>query len=310
MTNLLQCLSFGFRRHFDFKSGFAGAMAAAATVVLLTTGAQAQMTEAQKAAIKSSCRSDYMSNCMSVRPGGIEALQCLQSHLAKLSSACQTAVNAAAPKPKPEPKSEPKPEPAAAAPTPPPAPTPAKEVAVPSAPPSPAAVAAPPHAKEKQKAKAAAKIPPPRKQAVVVPPAAAPEPLPAPTAQQLNAIKVTCRGDFRRNCGGLAPGGAEAIACLRQNRAKLSPDCKISLADIAGTGLPPAPISITPAPPGMPNAPVVMTAVIGRACLRDLVRRCRDTGVGDGQKIACLLAHREQLAPLCKVALKITEPVR
>jgi hypothetical protein len=53
-----------------------------------------------------------------------------------------------------------------------------------------------------------------------------------------------------------------------------------------------------------------MTAVIGRACLRDLVRRCRDTGVGDGQKIACLMAYSASLTPACKAALKITAPVR
>ena len=58
----------------------------------LTGGALAQLTEAQKSAMKSSCRSDYMSNCMSVSPGGKEALQCLQNNMAKLSPACQAAV--------------------------------------------------------------------------------------------------------------------------------------------------------------------------------------------------------------------------
>lgn len=84
----------------------------------------------------------------------------------------------------------------------------------------------------------------------------------------------------------------------------------MSLADIAGTALVPTPVDITPPPPGMPNAPIVMTAVIGRACLRDLALHCRDTGFGDGQKIACLMARGPKLAPLCKAALKITEPVR
>ncbi len=53
-----------------------------------------------------------------------------------------------------------------------------------------------------------------------------------------------------------------------------------------------------------------MTAVIGRACLRDLALHCRQTGIGDGQKIACLTARGQKLAPACKAALKITEPVR
>jgi hypothetical protein len=53
-----------------------------------------------------------------------------------------------------------------------------------------------------------------------------------------------------------------------------------------------------------------MTAVIGRACLRDLLLHCAYVKVGDGRKIACLMARGDRLAPLCKAALKITEPVR
>ncbi len=70
-------------------------------IALAAGGARAQPTDAQKSAIKSSCRSDYMANCMSVRPGGKEAIDCLRSHLATLSPACQSAVNALTPKPPP-----------------------------------------------------------------------------------------------------------------------------------------------------------------------------------------------------------------
>ena len=56
--------------------------------------APAQPTEAQKSAIRAACRSDFMANCSGVQPGGAAALQCLQSHSAKLSSACQSAVAA------------------------------------------------------------------------------------------------------------------------------------------------------------------------------------------------------------------------
>ena len=51
-------------------------------------------TEAQKSAIRAACRSDFMANCSGVQPGGAEALQCLKSHAASLSSACQGAVAA------------------------------------------------------------------------------------------------------------------------------------------------------------------------------------------------------------------------
>jgi hypothetical protein len=51
-------------------------------------------TEAQKSAIRAACRSDFMANCSGVQPGGVEALQCLKSHAARLSGACQSAVAA------------------------------------------------------------------------------------------------------------------------------------------------------------------------------------------------------------------------
>src|SRR5271155_5325743 len=69
-------------------------------------------TEAQRAAIRSECRSDYMAHCADVPPGGMEALQCLQKNMSSLSSNCQGAVRAVeAPA---ETKTEAKPEPAAA----------------------------------------------------------------------------------------------------------------------------------------------------------------------------------------------------
>lgn len=265
--------------------------------------AWAQMSEAQISAMKSNCRSDYMSNCRGVTPGGKEALMCLNSHMAKLSPGCQTAVKAALPPP-----------PAAAAAPPPAAPPPARTVVAPpppAAPPPaaaaerpPAAAPAPPAAKAK--AVAPRPAPPPPRQAAIPPPPV--ETAPPPTPQQLSAIKVTCRGDFRRHCRGVPAGGAEAIACLQGNAARLSPDCKTSLADIADTQAAPAAGAVPVTQ--RPNAPIVMTAVIGRACLRDLALHCRNTGVGDGQKIACLMARGQKLAPLCKAALKITGPVR
>ena len=51
-------------------------------------------TAAQTAAIRSACRSDFMTNCSGVQPGGPAALQCLQSNGTKLSQACRTAIAA------------------------------------------------------------------------------------------------------------------------------------------------------------------------------------------------------------------------
>jgi hypothetical protein len=56
--------------------------------------APAAPTAQQKAAIRAACRSDFMSHCTGVQPGGAEALQCLKGNEAQLSAACRSAVAA------------------------------------------------------------------------------------------------------------------------------------------------------------------------------------------------------------------------
>ena len=53
-------------------------------------------TQAQRDAVRASCRSDFMANCSGVQPGGKDALECLKRNEAKLSAPCKTAVNAIA----------------------------------------------------------------------------------------------------------------------------------------------------------------------------------------------------------------------
>src|SRR3569832_51699 len=68
-------------------------------------------TDAQRNAIRSACRSDYMAHCSSVPPGGAESLQCLQKNMSSLSSSCQTAVRAVEPAAPPKAEAAPKAEP-------------------------------------------------------------------------------------------------------------------------------------------------------------------------------------------------------
>lgn len=71
------------------------APAKSATPSSSKTAAPAQKpTDAQTAAIRSACRSDYEKNCASVPPGGAASLQCLQKSMSKLSPTCQKAVSA------------------------------------------------------------------------------------------------------------------------------------------------------------------------------------------------------------------------
>jgi hypothetical protein len=206
----------------------------------LATGAQAQVTAEQQSALKANCRSDFMAKCSGISPGGQEALACLQKNVGTLSPSCKQAVSATLP---------------------PPAPAAAKPAAA-----APAATAAAPTAAQQSAMKQACRsdfmakcsgvtpggqaalaclqqnagtLSPSCKQAVsaigggAAAATAAAAPAAGPTPEQLKAVKFTCRGDFKRYCGGVQPGGQEAIMCLQTNAARLTPDCKTSLADIA-----------------------------------------------------------------------------
>src|SRR6516162_9222079 len=81
-----------------------------AAMISTTSSSQAQApSQAQRAAIKSQCRSDYMAHCSSIEPGGAASLQCLQKNMASLAPGCQAAVQAVtgSSEAKTEPKSEP-----------------------------------------------------------------------------------------------------------------------------------------------------------------------------------------------------------
>src|SRR6478609_10414288 len=89
-------------------------------VAILATPAPASAqapSQAQRDAIKSQCRNDYIAHCSSVPPGGEASLQCLQKNMASLAPACASAVRAveapAAPKAETAPAAKPDAAPAA-----------------------------------------------------------------------------------------------------------------------------------------------------------------------------------------------------
>jgi hypothetical protein len=271
----------------------------------LASPALGQPTEAQMSALKSSCRSDYMAKCMSVKPGGPEAFQCLKKNEAGLSAACRSAVNAisAASAPAQEPKQ--------AAPAQPAAPAPAATASPAPASPPPAAAA--------PAAKPTVAAPAPKPIVAAAPPVTA---APAqPSAAQQNALKQNCRNDFMSHCAGVQPGGAQALSCLQTNTARLSPACKSAVAAI-GHGSAPKPAAPKPAvaaaPPPAAAAPVapapaVMPAptlsspqearLIKRFCFTDFKVLCRGVRLGQGRAVQCLAANAPALSPGCKAAM-------
>lgn len=268
------------------------ALLAAALFATATSAFAQAPTEAQKSAIRSACRSDFMAHCSSVTPGGVEAYQCLQKNMSSLSSGCQTAVRAvepaAAPKSEAAPaKSEPaKSEPAKSEPA---KSEPAKTEAAPAAEPAakPAAAAAP---------KAAAAKP--------------------PSNAQVAAVKSACRADYPKVCASVPPGGAPALECLEKNKAKVSAACAKAVTAAAGGGgatAAPAAAAAPAAGAGPAAAPAVIVLrplrpreelfIVRSACGADIRTLCAGVPPGGGRIVQCIASKAASLSQGCKDVL-------
>lgn len=207
-----------------------------ATAVLIaglagSVSAHAQdVTEAQKSAIRSNCRSDFMSKCSSVTPGGAEAFQCLKKNEASLSGGCRAAVAAIK-----LPGETPAAAPAAAAPA--PSPQPAPAAAAPKPAETKAAVPEPVAPKPAQAKPATAPKPTVAAAPAAPAPVAAPTP-PAATSSQPKPVTLSeailvrrfCTTDYQVLCKGTPLGGGRVIKCLSANQPALSPNCKDAIA--------------------------------------------------------------------------------
>ncbi|WFU25406.1 cysteine rich repeat-containing protein [Bradyrhizobium sp. CB1717] len=255
----------------------------AATLFATATGAFAQApTEAQKSAIRSACRSDFMAHCSSVTPGGVEAYQCLAKNMSSLSSGCQAAVRAVEPAAAPKTEAAPaKSEPAKS--------EPAKTEAAPAAEPAakPAAAAAPKAAAPKQ-----------------------------PSPAEVSAIKSACRGDYPKVCAGVPPGGAPALECLEKNKAKVSAGCAKAVNAAMGGGAAAAAPSAGAAPaataaPAAAPSVIVLRPLLPReelfivrsACGADIRSLCAGVAPGGGRIIQCISNNAASLSPACKDVL-------
>jgi hypothetical protein len=281
------------------RAPFAALTAAAMFSLIMPAFAQAP-SDAQRAAIRSACRSDYIAHCSSVPPGGLESLQCLQKNMSSLAPGCASAVRAVegaeAPKAeaKPEVKPEAKPE--------------TKTEAKPEAKPeTPAAATATPAEKP---AAESAPAPEPKSAAA---PAAAPAMAKKPTSAQTAAVRSACRSDFIANCSSVQPGGPAALKCLMQNEARLSARCRQAVAAIGGSAAPAgAPADAAAAPEAAPAvAPLVLRPMMPRealfvmraGCGMDARALCAGVPPGGGRLMDCLASQPAALSPACTRAL-------
>jgi hypothetical protein len=263
------------------------ALLLAATFAFASQAFAQAPSEAQREAIKSNCRSDYIAHCSSIPPGGAASLECLQKNMSSLSASCAGAVRAveapAAAEPKAEPKSEKAEEPKTE-----------------------------PKAEPKSEAKET-------KPAAAEPKAAgAPK---KPSQAQISAIKSACRSDYMKVCAGVPTGGAPALECLEKNKARVSAACAKAVAAVGGGGGGGAPAAAAgpgsgggaPAAAAAPAAPEVIVLrpmrprealfVVRSACGADVARLCGGVPLGGGRVVQCLASQAGALSPACKDVL-------
>ncbi len=253
-----------------------GAMLAGAIVVSASAFAQAP-TDAQREAIRSACRSDYMAHCSSVPPGGLESLQCLQKNMSSLSGSCKSAVSAVE------------------------TPAPAAKSDTPAAPPK-ADTPAP-----AEPAKSPATTAP-----AAAPKAAAGGAATKPTDAQIAAIRSACRSDYPKVCAGVPTGGAPALQCLDKNKSKVSSGCQQALSAAGGGAAPAAGgASGSAAAPAAAPAVIVLRPmrpreelfVLRSACGGDVRSLCGGVAPGGGRIVQCLATNAGSLSPQCKDVL-------
>ena len=144
-----------------------------------------------------------------------------------------------------------------------------------------------------------------------------------PTQAQQSAIRSSCRNDFQAVCSGVQPGGSEALQCLQQNAAKVSPGCQQALAAVGGGG---APAAAAPMQQGMQpkmqqqqqqamQPQMQQGGGMGGMSMRDELRLtreacgqdyrtyCQRVQPGGGRALTCLEANAQSLSPGCQKAL-------
>lgn len=144
---------------------------------------------------------------------------------------------------------------------------------------------------------------------------------------------AACRADIASHCRGLEAGGGRRIACLIENKAKLTPECAavvearaaagserraraggVEPSPPAGLGAGPVPADGTAGAPGVPagernpaTAPVTRGKGAGKgggrlgACRTDVATFCQGSEKGK-ERTLCLQQNEAKLSPECQAA--------
>jgi len=237
-------------------------------------------SQAQRDAIKSQCRSDYIAHCSSVPPGGEASLQCLQKNMSSLSSSCQSAVRAVE---------------APAAATSKPAETAAPKATVPAA-----ATTAPKAAEPKAAAPAAGQ--PTSAQISAIRSACRSDyPKVCAGVPTGGAPALQC---LEKNKAKLSAGCEKAVAAAGGGGAATATAAPAAGAAPAAAG---AAAAAAPAAPTVivlrPMRPREELFVLRSACGADVRTICGGVPAGGGRIVQCLATNAAQLSPACKDVL-------
>ena len=124
------------------------------------------------------------------------------------------------------------------------------------------------------------------------PPAAAAQPADAkadPDPTKGGGRLAVCRADVAKLCPDATKGSGDRVRCLRENTAKLSPECATAFADLEAKA-----------------------KAMREACATDVQTHCAAAGKGKGKGgdgiTQCLRANEAKLTPACNTAIQARFP--
>jgi len=257
-------------------SKFAPWLSVAAIIATAAPAFAQAPSQAQRDAIKSQCRSDYIAHCSSVPPGGEASLQCLQKNMSSLSSSCQSAVRAveapAAATAKPADTAAPKAAaPAAATTT-----APKAAAAAPAGQPSSAQISAIRSACRSDYPKVCAGV---------------------PTG---GAPALQC---LEKNKAKLSAGCEKAVSAASGGDAAAAAPAAGAAPAAAGAATAAAPAAAPTVIVLRPMRPREELFVLRSACGADVRSICGGVQPGGGRIVQCLATNAAQLSPACKDVL-------
>jgi hypothetical protein len=229
-------------------------------------------SEAQREAVKSECRSDYMAHCSSVPPGGEASLQCLAKNMSSLSAACQGAVRAVEAAAAPKTESAP----AAAA----PAAATAKPATEPAAP--------------KAAATTAAKQPTDAQVSAIRSACRSDYPKVCAGVPTGGAPALQC---LEKNKAKLSAGCGKAVAAASGGAAPAGGSVPAATATAPGAAAAPVAIVLRP------MRPREELFVMRSACGGDVRTVCAGVAPGGGRIVQCLANRAADLSPACRDVL-------